>query len=121
LLALDGWRSRVDAMFCGNDILAIAAMDALREAGVEIGKDLSLVGLDDIPAAANTSPALTTVRKPRALIGAAAAELLLARISEPDRPPEKRLYPGELITRGSVTERHYHEEQKRNTGRQGTL
>ncbi len=106
LLALEHWRSRVDAIFCGNDILAIAAMDALREAGVETGKDISLVGLDDIPAAANTRPALTTVRKPRTLIGAAAAELLLARIGDPDRPSEKRLYPGELIIRGSVTERH---------------
>jgi len=106
LLALDDWRNRVDAIFCGNDILAIAAIDALREAGVETGKDISLVGLDDIPAAANTRPALTTVRKPRALIGAAAAEQLLARIGDPDRPSEKRLYPGELIIRGSVTERH---------------
>jgi len=106
LLALDGWKSRVDAIFCGNDILAIAAINALREAGVEAGRDISLVGMDDIPAAAHVYPALTTVRKPRSLIGAAAAELLLARIHDPDRPAELRLFPGRLITRGSVAERH---------------
>ncbi|PKL23981.1 MAG: LacI family transcriptional regulator [Spirochaetae bacterium HGW-Spirochaetae-3] len=106
LLALDGWRDRIDAVFCGNDILAIAAINALRDSGIEAGRDLSLVGMDDIPAAAHTFPALTTVRKPRALIGAAAAELLLARIRDPDRPPERRLFPGELMIRGSVAERH---------------
>jgi len=106
LLALDGWRDRVDAVFCGNDILAIAAINALRESGVEAGRDLSIVGMDDIPAAAHVFPALTTVRKPRALIGRAAAELLLARIREPGRPAERRLFPGELMVRGSVLERH---------------
>lgn len=105
LLALGSWRDDVDAVLCGNDILAIAAIGALREEGIEVGRDLSLVGMDDIPAAALTYPALTTVRKPRARIGGAAAELLLARIEDPDRPVEKRLFPGELIARGSAAER----------------
>ena len=105
LLALDGWKDRVDAVFCGNDLLAIAAMDALRDAGIQPGRDISVVGMDDIPAAAHVRPALTTVRKPRALIGAAAAELLLARIRDPERPRERRLFPGELIERDSVAER----------------
>jgi LacI family transcriptional regulator len=105
LLALDGWRDRVDAVFCGNDLLAIAAMEALREAGIEAGRDISVIGMDDIPAAAHVRPGLTTVRKPRALIGAAAAELLLARIRDPERPRERRLFPGELIERESVVER----------------
>jgi DNA-binding LacI/PurR family transcriptional regulator len=108
LLALEGWRERVDAIFCGNDILAIEAINALREAGVEAGRDISLVGMDDIPAAAHVYPALTTVRKPRSLIGAAAAELLMARIHDPERPAERRLFPGQLIARGSVAERHGH-------------
>jgi len=105
LLALEGWRDRVDALLCGNDLLAISALYALREAGIEAGRDISLVGMDDIPVAAHTWPALTTVRKPRAATGAAAAELLLKRIRDPDRPVEKRLFPGELVARGSVAER----------------
>lgn len=102
LLALPGWRGKVDAVFCGNDILAISAMDALRKAGVETGRDLAVVGMDDIPEAAHVRPALSTVRKPRARIGSAAAELLLARIRDPGRPAETRLFPGELIVRDSV-------------------
>jgi len=105
LLGLADWRERVDAVFCGNDILAIAAIDSLREAGVEAGRDISIVGMDDIPAASHIRPGLTTVRKPRVKNGATAAELLLARIRDPDRPPEKRLFGCELITRESVAER----------------
>lgn len=93
---------RIDALLCGNDILAIAALNEFRSAGIEVGRDLSLVGMDDIPAAALTWPALTTVRKPRARIGAEAAALLLSRIGDPDRPPVKHLFPGELIVRDSV-------------------
>jgi LacI family transcriptional regulator len=105
LLALDRWRERVDSVFCGNDLLAIAAMDFLHDAGIEAGRDISVVGMDDIPAAALVRPGLTTVRKPRALIGATAAEFLLARIREPGRSRARRLFPGELIERGSVVER----------------
>ncbi|MEI6873861.1 MAG: LacI family DNA-binding transcriptional regulator [Spirochaetota bacterium] len=104
LLALESWRSRVDAVFCGNDILALAAIEAFREAGVEAGRDLSVVGMDDIPAASHTRPALTTVRKARSLTGEAAAELLIARILDPDRPTQRRLFSGELIVRSSVVE-----------------
>jgi Transcriptional regulators len=105
LLALKDWRARVDAVFCGNDILAIAAMQALREAGVEAGRDISIIGMDDIPAAAQTYPGLTTVRKPRGLIGASAAQLLLARMRDPDKAVERRLFPGTLVERGSAAER----------------
>jgi len=105
LLALERWRERVDAVFCGNDLLAIAAMDVLRDAGVEAGRDISVVGMDDIPEAALVHPGLTTVRKPRDRIGAAAAEFLLARIRDPEKPRVRQLFPGELIERGSVVER----------------
>lgn len=106
ILSMEGWRDRIDAVFCGNDILAISAIDAFREAGIEVGRDISLIGMDDIPDAARTIPALTTVRKPRHDIGTAAAELLLDRIMNPDKPAERRLFPGQLIARKSVAERH---------------
>lgn len=105
LLSLKDWRRRVDAIFCGNDMLAIAAMEVLETAGVVVGRDLSVIGMDDIPAAVHLRPGLTTVRKDRARTGAAAAELLLARILDPRRPAERRLFPGELVARGSVAER----------------
>jgi LacI family transcriptional regulator len=105
LMSREGWRDHVDALLCGNDMLAISALYALKDAGIEVGKDISLVGMDDIPLSAHVSPGLTTVRKPRALIGATAAELLLKRICEPERAVEKHLFPGELVTRNSVVER----------------
>lgn len=105
ILALPDWQRRIDSIFCGNDVLAIATIEALGEAGVIVGRDLSIIGLDDIPAAAHCRPALTTVRKQREKTGRAAAELLLARIADPERPFEKRLFPGELVTRESVAER----------------
>ncbi|HCM25857.1 MAG: hypothetical protein A2Z99_06455 [Treponema sp. GWB1_62_6] len=102
LLSLPGWKDRIDAVFCGNDILAISIQNSLRAAGVVPGKDLSIIGMDDIPAAALTWPALTTIRKPRAEMGRMAAELLMKKIGDPSRTPEKHLYPGTLVIRDSV-------------------
>ncbi len=80
-------------------------MGEFRKFGIIPGIDISIVGMDDVPAAAQTYPSLTTVRKPRGRIGAAAAELLLAKMKEPGRPAEKHLFPGELIVRDSVVQR----------------
>lgn len=104
ILALPDWRARVSAVFCGNDILALSLQNALHGLGVRPGRELSVIGMDDIPLAALTWPALTTIRKPRAEMGKKAVELLLARIAEPGRPPEKHLYPGTLVTRESVAD-----------------
>jgi DNA-binding LacI/PurR family transcriptional regulator len=101
-LSLPEWRKRTDSLFCGNDILAIAAMGEFRKYGIIPGIDISIVGMDDIPAAAQTYPPLTTVRKPKELFAAEAAELLLDRMRNPGKPVEKRLFPGELIIRDSV-------------------
>ena len=98
-------RERPDAIFCGNDILAIAALDAFKAAGLEPGREVSIVGMDDIPAAAQCRPGLTTVRKPRQLLGAAAAERLLERMRDPEAQAERLLFPGELVERGSVADK----------------
>ncbi len=102
ILAVPGWRERISAVLCGNDILAISLLNSLRAAGVEPGRDISIIGMDDIPAAALTWPALTTIRKPRAEMGRMAAELLMKRMAVPSRPHEKHLYPGALVIRDSV-------------------
>jgi len=105
LLTSHDWKNRVDSLFCGNDIVAISAMNELRKFGVIAGVDLSIIGMDDIPASSQTFPPLTTVRKPRELIGVAAAKLLLRRIEDPHSPIEKHLFPGELVIRNSVIDR----------------
>src|ERR1700680_5174690 len=71
------------ALFSFNDISAMGAIRALREAGLHVPEDVSVVGFDDIQSAAFQNPALTTVRQPLREMGGAAAEILLKRINRP--------------------------------------
>ncbi len=81
------------ALFTFNDISAIGAVQALREAGRRVPQDVSVVGFDDIQSAAFQNPALTTVRQPLRQMGMIAAETLLQRITAPAKAP----YPKELV------------------------
>ncbi|WP_187976534.1 LacI family DNA-binding transcriptional regulator [Mycetocola sp. JXN-3] len=67
------------AVFCANDLMAIGAVDAVRQAGLP-AEAVAIIGVDDIDAASLITPALTTVRIPAEEIGRAAGELLLHRI-----------------------------------------
>jgi LacI family transcriptional regulator len=69
------------ALFAFNDISAIGAIRALREAGRRVPEDVSVVGFDDIQSAAFQNPALTTVRQPLREMGIIAAETLLGRLN----------------------------------------
>lgn len=70
------------AVFCANDLMAIGALDAALESGLDVPGDLAIVGVDDIDAAGLVRPGLTTVRVPAQDIGRAAGDLLLHRIAE---------------------------------------
>jgi len=70
------------AVFAYNDISAIGAIWAFREAGLRVPQDVSVVGFDDIPGAAYADPALTTVRQPLLRMGQIAAQTLIERIEE---------------------------------------
>lgn len=70
------------ALFAFNDVSAIGAIRALQEAGLHVPEDVSVVGFDDIAAAAYHIPAITTIRQPLVKMGALAAETLIARISD---------------------------------------
>ncbi len=92
------------ALFAFNDISAIGAIRALREAGLGVPEDVSVVGFDDIPAAAYNYPALTTIKQPLRRMGRLAAEHLLKRVSngaQTDFPKEVMVEP-ELIVRQST-------------------
>lgn len=69
------------AIFAANDLLAIGAMLAIREAGFRIPNDIAIVGLDDIPAARLVSPSLTTITQFAERLGQRAAEMLFERLS----------------------------------------
>lgn len=91
---------RVTAIFAANDFVALGAMRALRERGLEIPLDISVVGFDDSPLAKHFHPSLTTIRQPIEVQGAHAAAILIARLSgqnAPSAPP----HPLELIVRDS--------------------
>src|SRR3989440_5813641 len=88
-------------LFAFNDISAIGAVQALREAGRRVPEDVSVVGFDDIQSAAFQNPALTTVRQPLRGMGVIAAETLLQRITAPPNAP----YPKEIIVEPSLVVR----------------
>lgn len=92
------------ALFTFNDISAIGAVQALREAGLRVPEDVSVVGFDDIQSAAFQNPALTTVRQPLRQMGMIAAETLLQRITAPARAPYPKeiMVEPELIVRAST-------------------
>ena len=70
------------ALLAYNDISAIGAIRAFQEAGLRVPEDISVVGFDDVPAAAFHHPSLTTIRQPLHRMGEIAAETLIARIEE---------------------------------------
>jgi LacI family transcriptional regulator len=74
-------RTRPDAVFCANDLMAIGAIDALREAGLAVPDDVAVAGFDDVDAATIVHPPLTTVVNPAYDIGVNAGQLLLSRLS----------------------------------------
>jgi DNA-binding LacI/PurR family transcriptional regulator len=92
------------ALFAFNDISAIGAIHALREAGHRVPEDVSVVGFDDIQSAAFQNPALTTVRQPLREMGVIAAETLLRRINAPAKSPFPKAITiePELIVRAST-------------------
>ena len=91
------------AIFCFNDIAAIGAIRALKDAGLTVPGDVSVVGFDDILSAAYSTPSLTTVRQPLTEMGKRGAEILLGRIADRDKPhPSEIVMAPELVVREST-------------------
>src|SRR6266702_1804676 len=91
------------AIFCFNDIAAIGAIRALKDAGCSVPGDVSVVGFDDIQSAAYSTPSLTTVRQPLLEMGRRGAEVLLERIANREKPfPAEIVMEPELVVREST-------------------
>jgi LacI family transcriptional regulator len=91
-------------IFAANDAMAVGALSALREAGVDVPGQIGVVGFDDIPVARFLHPPLTSVRVGIATLGERGAELLLQALAErspPGTPPRSVVLPTELVVRGS--------------------
>lgn len=92
------------ALFTFNDVSAIGAIRALREAGLRVPQDVSVVGFDDVQSAAFQNPGLTTVRQPLRTMGILAAEALIRQIAAPAGhiPAKQMVVDPELIVREST-------------------
>jgi DNA-binding LacI/PurR family transcriptional regulator len=90
------------ALVCYNDIAAIGATRAMREHRLRVPEDVSIVGFDDIQAAAFQNPSLTTIRQPLRDMGATAAKILLRRIRAQGSDPDTVPVVPELVIREST-------------------
>jgi LacI family transcriptional regulator len=94
-------RPRVTAVFAYNDYAAMWIYAGLRQAGREVGKDMAVVGFDNLADSEACLPALTTVESYPRTLGAAAGEMLLRRLGKPAGPREKLELSARLIVRAS--------------------
>jgi DNA-binding LacI/PurR family transcriptional regulator len=96
----------VTAVFVANDQMALGMLRAFQEMGIEVPRDVSVVGFDDIPEAEFFPPPLTTVRQDFAAVGRNSIGVLLDRIdSGPAQPPQRVVVPASLIVRASTAAR----------------
>lgn len=94
-----------EAYFCGDDVLSIGVLSAIRDAGLNVPQDIGVIGLNDMEMARWESIALTTIRQPIKQIIDASVALMVAMLDDPDRHPEARLFPCELVERGTLRPR----------------
>ncbi len=118
-LVIENCRSRIDEGFRGmssllglkepptavvayNDLIAIGAMDAIKQAGLRVPGDISVVGFDDINVASEVNPPLTTVHVPKKTMGTLAARRLLGIVKKPEESLHKVLVSTSLVVRDST-------------------
>jgi len=92
---------RPKAVFAASDALALGAMKAVADAGLEVGKDIAIIGFDDIPAAQYVEPPLSSVMVRTEFMGRHAVQMLVERIKTGRKLPLKIVVPTDLIVRGS--------------------
>jgi LacI family transcriptional regulator len=104
---------RPDAVFIASDTMAVGALRALKQDGVNVPIDLAIVSFDGLPSSEVSSPPLSTVRQPISQTGARAVELLLALVAGKVVGPVADVLPTELVIReSSGAARPHHEDEK---------
>ncbi len=92
-----------DAVFCANDQLALGALDACRfDLGLQVPRQLSIVGFDDVPEGARPAYELTTMHQDSVAMAGTAVALLLRRMRDPAAAARRLLVPARLVVRGSA-------------------
>jgi DNA-binding LacI/PurR family transcriptional regulator len=87
---------------CGSDLMALGAVRAAQRLGLEVPRDISVVGYDDSAFMPLVCPPMTTIRQPVEAIGRAAANLLLAQVGGAEARHEEIFFEPELVVRGST-------------------
>ena len=93
--------NRPSAIFAANDLSAIRVLEVAAEMGIRVPEELSVVGFDNVPEAANCSPALTTVSQPMHQIGAEAIRILMELLNGESKEEHLRL-PASMVIRAST-------------------
>lgn len=89
------------AVFCANDVIAMGALNSALAHGIDVPRDLTIIGFDDIPMASWNMFHLTTVRADLDSMARTACRLLLDRIAAPERATERVVFTPEFVPRGT--------------------
>ena len=103
---LDDGGPRPTAIFAANDLIALGALDVLKQRGLDVPREVSLVGHNDMPLVDLIDPPLTTVRVAVEQMGAQGAALFLEHLRDPALPPSTRVLMPELVIRRSTAAPH---------------
>jgi DNA-binding LacI/PurR family transcriptional regulator len=95
----------IDAVFCGDDVLAMGAIDACREAGIDVPRDIGVIGFNNMAMAAWPAYNLTTIHQPVADIIVTAVELLLGIVDRSNQTTDMRLFDCKAIERATLRPR----------------
>ena len=95
-------KDRPTAIFCQGDEIAVGAMQAIKEAGLKVPDDFSIVGFDDIEISQYLNPALTTIRQKKEEMGIEAADMVIELINNLEEKVEPEIIDTELILRNST-------------------
>ena len=122
--ALLAERTPPTAVLCATDRLAVGALHAVSQAGLQRGRDISLIGYDDLPMASCTDPPLTTIEQPVARAGARMVEMLVALLDGADPATANRNLAGAAdparLRRASADRHRNDSETNRSRPRDGS-
>lgn len=97
---MDG--SKIDAIFCGDDLICMGAMDAARSNGLSIPDDIGFLGFNDMNMASWSAYNLSTIRQPTPDIILSSIELVVSLVDDPQRALETRIFPCSVVERGTL-------------------
>ena len=92
----------LNAILAASDMLAMGAVQAVRNAGLRVPQDVAVIGYDDIELARYMTPPLTTIHQPKDELGELAIDVLIHRIAQPGQKQQRMQLTPELVVRGSV-------------------